>query len=45
VEEPNNREELVKKYGRMLTPTIVIDEEMFLGFGINKENVVRKLKI
>lgn len=45
VEDYWNREELVQKYGQMLTPTIIIDNEKFLGFGINKEKISKKLMI
>jgi glutaredoxin 3 len=45
VEDYWNRDELVKKYGQMLTPTIIIDGEKILGFGINKEKISMKLKI
>lgn len=45
VEEPKFRDELVGKYGRMATPTIIIEDEVILGFGINKENIVKKLNI
>lgn len=39
-----NREELVQKYGQLLTPTIIIDHEKILGFGINREKIVKLLK-
>lgn len=45
VEEPKFRDELVEKYGRMATPTIIIDHEVILGFGINKEKIVNKLNL
>jgi len=45
VEEPRFRDELVEKYGRMATPTIIIDDEVILGFGINKEKIIKKLNL
>jgi hypothetical protein len=33
------REELVEKFGRMATPTLVIGERFFLGFKQNREEV------
>ena len=44
VENYWNREELVQKYGQMLTPTIIVDSEKILGFGINREKIVKLLK-
>lgn len=44
VEDYWNREELVQKYGQLLTPTIIIDNEKILGFGINREKIVKLLK-
>lgn len=43
--DPKFREELVKRYGRMATPTIVIGDEVILGFGINKNKIVEKLNL
>jgi hypothetical protein len=45
VEDPKFREELVEKYGRMATPTIIIGDEVILGFGINKEKIMKKLNL
>jgi hypothetical protein len=45
VEDPKFRDELVKKYGRMATPTIIIDHEVILGFGINKDKIMKKLNL
>ena len=44
VEDYWNREELVQKYGQLLTPSIIIDNEKILGFGINREKIVKLLK-
>jgi glutaredoxin len=44
VEDYWNREELVQKYGQLLTPTIIIDNEKILGFGINIEKILKLLK-
>ncbi|MGB7062790.1 MAG: glutaredoxin domain-containing protein [Candidatus Zixiibacteriota bacterium] len=43
VENPKFRDELVEKYERMATPTIIIDDEIILGFGINKSKIMGKL--
>ena len=45
VEDYWNREELVQKYKQLLTPTIIIDNEKILGFGINREKIVKLLKL
>ncbi len=45
VEDYWNREELVQKYGQLLTPTIIIDNQKILGFGINREKIVKLLKL
>lgn len=37
-------QELVQKYGIMASPGIVIDGELFLTGGINKEKLFEKLK-
>jgi len=33
------RDELVAKYGRMATPTLVVGERVFLGFRQNREEI------
>lgn len=43
MENPKFRDELVEKYERMATPTIIIDDEIILGFGTNKSKIVEKL--
>lgn len=43
VEEPEFRDELVKEHHSLTLPTIVIGDEVILGFGINKERIVEKL--
>ena len=45
VEDYWNREELVQKYKQLLTPTIIIDDEKILGFGINREKIIKLLKL
>ncbi|MEW6109970.1 MAG: glutaredoxin domain-containing protein [Nitrospirota bacterium] len=37
------REELITKYGRMATPTIVIGDRIFLGFRDNREKIEKLL--
>lgn len=44
VEDYWNREDLVQKYEQLLTPTIIIDNEKILGFGINREKILKLLK-
>jgi hypothetical protein len=43
VADPKFRAELVEKYGRMATPTIIVGDDLILGFGINKEKITEKL--
>ncbi len=45
IAEEKNREELVKKYGRMAVPTIVIGDKVILGFMQNKDEIKKLLKI
>lgn len=45
IEEPKNREELVKKYKRMAVPTIIIEGEVILGFNQNMERIKKLLDI
>jgi len=45
VVEAKFRDELVEKYGRMATPTIIINDEVILGFGINKDKIIKKLNL
>ncbi len=33
------RQELIEKYGRMATPTLVINGRVFLGFRQNREEI------
>lgn len=41
--DANAREELVDKYGRMATPTLVIGDKMFLGFRRNRAEIEKTL--
>ncbi len=45
VADPKFRDELVEKYGLMATPTIVIGDEVIMGFGINKSKIAQKLNL
>jgi hypothetical protein len=45
VANPKFRDELVHRYRRMATPTIIIDDEIILGFGINKDKIAEKLNL
>ena len=42
-EDASAREELVAKYGRMATPTLVIGNKMFLGFQDNRKEIEKVL--
>ncbi len=37
--DPAARKELMNRYGRMATPTMVIGDRMFLGFRENREEI------
>ncbi len=37
--DPAARKELMNRYGRMATPTLVIGDRMFLGFRENREEI------
>lgn len=39
IANPENRDELVEKYGRMAVPTMVINGEVILGFVANKDKI------
>lgn len=43
-EDKSDREELADKYGRLATPTIVIGEKVFLGFGENRQEIEKLLE-
>lgn len=43
IEEPEYQEELERKYGRVLVPTIILDDEKFIGFEANQEEIKKKL--
>jgi len=45
VEKPEIREELIRTYGILLTPTIIIGKTIFLGFGLNINEVLKILKL
>lgn len=45
VEKPEIRQELIRTYGILLTPTIIIGKTIFLGFGINIEDILRILDL
>lgn len=45
VEKPENKRELLRTYGILLTPTIIIGKTIFLGFGINIEDILRILDL
>ncbi len=44
VTEPANQKLLQEKYGRMATPTIVIDDRVFVGFKENRDEIEKLLK-
>ncbi len=45
IEKPEIRSELLKRYGLLLTPTIIIGKTIFLGFGINVDNILKMLNL
>jgi len=45
VEKPEVRSELLKRYGLLLTPTIVIGKTIFLGFGLNIDGILKMLNL
>lgn len=45
VEKPEVRNELLKRYGLLLTPTIIIGKTIFLGFGMNIDNILKILNL
>ena len=45
MENPKFRDELVERHKRMATPTIIIDDEIILGFGTNKSKIVENLNL
>ncbi len=45
IEKPEIRSELHKRYGLLLTPTIIIGKTIFLGFGINLDNILKMLNL
>ena len=45
VEKPEIRKELIKKYGLLLTPTISFGQTIFLGFGINIDDIIKILNL
>jgi len=45
VEKPENRRELIKQFGLLLTPTIIIGKTIFLGFGINIDDILKILDL
>ena len=45
VEKPEIRQELIRTYGILLTPTIIIGKTIFLGFGINIDDILKILNL
>ena len=43
VTEPENQRILQEKYGRLATPTIVIDDKVFVGFKENRDEIEKLL--
>ncbi|MEC4676029.1 MAG: glutaredoxin domain-containing protein [Nitrospirota bacterium] len=41
--DPSAGEELVSRYGRMATPTIIIGDKIFLGFQDNRAEIEKAL--
>jgi glutaredoxin 3 len=45
IEDPKSREELMEKYKRMAVPTIIINDEVILGFSQNMGRIKKLLDI
>jgi glutaredoxin len=45
VEQPEFKRELVTEYGSLTVPTIVVGDEVILGFGINKDRLAKALNL
>jgi hypothetical protein len=45
VEKPEHMDDLVRNFHSLTLPTIVMDDEIILGFGINKNRIMKKLKL
>jgi glutaredoxin len=45
VEKQEFMDELVSRFHSLTLPTIVMDDEIILGFGINKKRIMHKLNI
>jgi glutaredoxin len=45
VEEPEFRHELMREYGSLTLPTIVLGDEVILGFRINKGKIAKRLNL
>ncbi len=45
VEEQKFKNELVTGYHSLTLPTIVMDNEIVLGFGINKNRIMKRLNL
>ena len=45
MENPKFRGELVNQHRSLTLPTLVIHDELVLGFGINKNRIIKKLNL
>ena len=45
MEEEQVRQEVTKKHGKMLTPTLEIGEKVFFGFGVNMKEIFKELGV
>jgi glutaredoxin len=45
VEQPEFERELVTEYGSLTVPTIVVGDEVILGFSINKNRIAKALNL
>ena len=43
IEDPENRQELKNKYGKVLVPTIILGNNKFIGFENNQNEIKNKL--
>ena len=43
MKDASARQELIEKYGRMATPTLVIGDKVLLGFSLNRDEIEREI--
>jgi hypothetical protein len=45
VERPEHMDDLVRNFHSLTLPTILMDDEIILGFSMNKKKIMSKLKL